>query len=173
MNEPFFNSPENRARLAVEIPKWLGTPFLESCGGRARAGVAADCCWVAVPMQQIGAVGAVPWPARYVSRGGGPAMLDILLDILDGTERLMCIWSKVLSSCPAAAVPLIPGDVLLYSTGFRLHHLGLLINETQLVHCWAGKIQLASVADQRERFLYAIYRAFILNTEPAPHANQS
>jgi len=116
-----------------------------------------------VPLQQCGAIGAVPWPSRYVSRGGGPAMLEKLLEILDGTERLMCIWSRPTHgplTSDLRPLAFLPGDVLLYTTGTRLHHLGLLINATQFVHSWSGKIQLASVADQRERFLFAVYRAY-------------
>ena len=157
MIEPFFKSSARQAALRAAVQPWLGTPYFDACGARAKAGVAADCTWIAAPLQRLGAVGAVPWPKRYVARGGGASMLDLLLHVLDGTERLHCVWSR----WSAKATPaFLPGDVLVYSAGSRLHHLCLYVGENATVHSWFGLIQLGNAQDQRQRLLRAIYRAY-------------
>jgi len=153
---PFFNRPDRVADLREVALTWLGTPFVESSGAKARPGVCADCCWVAMPLQRLGAIGEVPWPRRYVSRGGGPQMLEILLGVLDGTERLFQIWKR--SAGESEVVPrTLAGDVLVFSTGTRLHHLGLVLDHGTLAHSWNGQIQLASSLDHMD-LIYAIYR---------------
>ena len=152
----FWSTPARAAALRNAITPWLGTPFMESCGAKARPGVQADCCWVAKPLQQLGAVGAVPWPARYVSRGGGLAMLDILIGVLDGVERLLCLWTR--GACSPAPADLLPGDVLVFSAGTRLHHLALYLGDNTIVHSWNGLIGLGNAHDQREKLLWALYR---------------
>jgi hypothetical protein len=157
MITPYFSTPERQAALRDEVEPWLGTPYLDSCGAKAKPGVCADCTWIAAPLQRLGAIGAVPWPKRYVARGGGAKMLDILLRVLDGTEHLQCVWSRFSGKKPPA---LLPGDVLVYSAGSRLHHLCLFIGQNTTVHSWFGLIQLGNAADQRERLLRAVYRAY-------------
>ncbi len=58
----------------------------------------------------------------------------------------------------------LPGDIIVMSTGTRLHHLVLCLGGNQVVHSWSGKIQLGSEADQRPRLWYALYRP-VVNTE--------
>lgn len=157
MIKPFFHSPERQAALRAAVQPWLGTPYLDACGAKARPGAAADCTWIAAPLQQTGAIGAVPWPERYVARGGGAKMLDTLLHVLDGVERLNCVWSRWSGKPPPQFTP---GDVLVYSAGSRLHHLCLYLGDNSTAHSWFGMIQLGNAQDQRRRLLRAIYRAY-------------
>jgi len=157
MIAPFFSTVERQAELRSAVQPWLGTPYLDACGSRAKPGVCADCTWIAAPLQSLGAVGAVPWPKRYVARGGGAKTLDTLLHVLDGTERLNCIWSRFSGK---KTPEVLPGDVLVYSAGSRLHHLCLFLGDNTTVHSWFGLIQLGNAKDQRDRLLHAIYRAY-------------
>jgi len=152
---PFFLNIEHVGRLRSEALSWVGTPYLEACGARARPGICADCTWIAQPLQRVGAIGAVDWPERYVSHGGGPRMLELLQEVLARVPRLERIWRRPLEPLP----PLLPGDVLLYSTGIRLHHLGLFVGDNTLLHSWYGRVDIANVEDQREKLLRSIYRA--------------
>jgi|SRR5919108_3917327 cell wall-associated NlpC family hydrolase len=171
MITPFFSTAQRQADLVAAIKPWLGTPYLDGCGPKAKPGACADCTWVAGPLQQLGAVGAVPWPQRYVARGGGAKMLEVLLHVLDGVERLNCIWSRVSGK---KAPVFIPGDVLVYSAGSRMHHLCLYLGANRTVHSWFGKVQIGNAKDQRDRLLRAVYRAYSYSAEdPAlrtPHS---
>lgn len=151
---PFFSETQI-ARLQHEVSGWIGTPFVPGCGGSAAKGVRADCTWVAAPLQRLGAIGPVDWPQRYVVHGGGPAMLAVLLDVLDRIPGLLRIWLKGFSA--VTALNLLPGDVIVASTGTRLHHLSLCLGENVLAHCWQGKVRLASSADHRNLW-HAVYR---------------
>lgn len=166
--KPFFDSETQIARLQYEVAGWLGTPFVENCGGKAAKGVRADCTWVAAPLQRLGAIGKVEWPKRYVVRGGGPEVLTMLCGVMDRAERAARIWRR--PDVPAGeefnarkfAQPALPepmaGDVVVMSTGIALHHLVLCLGGGVVAHSWSGKIQLASAADHRERLWYALYR---------------
>lgn len=162
-NEPrnFFTSVTQCDRLRLEVAGWIGTPFFESCGGTAAKGVRADCTWVAAPLQRLGAIGAVPWPKRYVSRGGGVAMLELLCDVLDRVERLKRIWDR---RSPFDIPEAIAGDVVVMSSGKALHHLLLVIGQNQVAHSWQGEIKLGSVADHQARLWYALYRPMCSGT---------
>jgi hypothetical protein len=159
--QAFFDSEERIRTLREAVLPWLGTPFLERCGRNARAGVCADCTWVAAPLQRLGAIGAVPWPARYASRGGGEKMLGVLLGVLEQTERLARIWSRDEGLAERDVHLLLrAGDVLVLSTGSRLHHLALALDAGTVAHSWSGLIQLSSSMDHRALW-YAIYRPIV------------
>ncbi len=153
---PFFCDMERVTTLRTAAARWIGTPFLESCGSQARPGVCADCCWVVMPLQHMGAIGAVPWPKRYVSRGGGSRMLEILIDTLDHTERLSRVWLRSQGSV-VSVDQIRAGDLLVFSTGTRLHHMAIVMGDGTMVHSWEGEIQQASAFDHLD-LVYAVYR---------------
>lgn len=166
---PFFSETQI-ARLQHEVSGWIGTPFVPGCGGNAAKGVRADCTWVAAPLQRLGAIGAVDWPKRYVVHGGGPAMLDLLTGILARVPGLNRVWQRECSDC--TPVEVIAGDVILSSTGTRMHHLSLCLGGNLVAHSWSGKIRLASL-DHR-RLWHSLYRPFTSSpggaSVPASHA---
>ena len=92
------------------------------------------------------------------SSGGGPEMLTRLLAVLDQVPRLAGVWRR---GQPDAELTTLPGDIIVMSTGTRLHHLVLCVGGNQIVHSWSGKIQLGSEADQRPRLWYALYRPMV------------
>ncbi|HMP83060.1 MAG TPA: hypothetical protein PKA41_10205 [Verrucomicrobiota bacterium] len=152
----FFTTQDRIERLQSEVQRWIGTPFFESCGRRAKPGVAADCVsWIAAVLQRIGAIGHVPWPRSYVSRGGGAHMLLVMVSVLDNIERLGLVWTR---DTGHQLPPLIPGDLLVYSTGTRLHHLAILVDAKVTAHSWAGEVRLASLDDHLEKLLIRLYR---------------
>lgn len=156
---PFFRTPERIAALQAEAAEWRNTPFLDGVGHRAKKGTACDCVsWIAAALQRVGAIGAVPWPRRYVSMHGGPEMLEILLSVLTHTERLQSIWST--SSSPSMRPFLLPGDLLCGTTGRARHHLALYIGDNRIVHCWGGGVTEGNVHDTMlATHLHSIWRA--------------
>lgn len=154
----YFDSPERRRDLRDEAARWLGTPFMAGCGQRARAGVCADCLFVAPVLQRCRAIGAVDWPRRYVSRLGGSAMLDLLLGIMDRIDGLVLVWDLGMAGKPQ----LLPGDLVVISKGTRLHHLVLVLPENRAIHSWDGRIQYTSTGSHREH-IWRVYRPVGIN----------
>lgn len=147
----FFDSEENFRKHQEGLRKWEGTPF------RAHAcypGTGADCVhWVAQHLYEIGAIQKVSFPA-YVTRGGGPMMLEIFLGVMDSIRGLKRVWRLGDEHAPAFE----RGDVVLFSTGKHLHHLGILENPPVIWHMMNSVTQ-GSVADPvLSKRIWAVYR---------------
>ena len=149
----FFITPEREAALGREVTGWLGTPFIDGIGSRARKGTAADCVsWIASALQAVGAIGAVPWPKRYVSATGGPDMLATLLDTLSRVQRLQVV---------AQPTVLMFGDMLVGTTGRARHHAALYVGYNRIVHCWDGRVREGNVRDTMlAKHLHSVWRAY-------------
>ena len=160
-----FGEMRRRVALMMAAREWIGTPFLEGCGARAKAGACADCVSLpAAVLRSVGAIGAVPWPKRYVSIGGGAAMLAVMVDVLANIPGLWRDWDRTKSAnCP----PLLAGDLLLCSAGDRLHHLILCLSAVQGIHSWGGRVAYCSPADH-PKLRYALFRCY----EPATDNRQ-
>lgn len=134
---PYFRDKESVARLKAAIAQWIGTPFFEAAGGNARPGIGADCVSFADRvMSGIGATTPARWPKRYATHGGGRDMLSMLVGVIAGIPELEPVWQKGTDKQPLEAV-IRPGDVVLCSTGFSLHHLAVYAGDNVLVHCLA------------------------------------
>lgn len=159
MADLYFSTPSRIAALKAEADSWLGTPFIDGIGRRAKKGTASDCgSWIAATLQAVGAIGAVPWPRAYVSQTGGPEMLETLINTLSAVPRLRCLY--LASEDPEAGIPLIPGDLLVGSTGKAHHHMVLYMGENVIYHCWAGKVQVGNLHDSMlAKHMHSIWRA--------------
>jgi cell wall-associated NlpC family hydrolase len=156
---PFFRTPERIAALIQEAAEWEGTPFFDGIGRRAKKGTAADCVsWIAAALQRVGAIGAVPWPDRYVSCTGGPQMLMQLIDTLNHTERLRCVWVGDALD-PKSFTDFMPGDVLAGTRGRSGHHLALYLGDNRIAHSWNGAICEGNVRDTAlMKHLHSVWR---------------
>jgi len=155
----YFADDGNWARLLKEVEGWRGTPFWEAIGARARKGVAADCVsYVGACMIGAGAIGGIPWPASYVTHGGGEAMLRTLLLAMDGIEGLPEIWHR-LDTVPRP--PVERGDILVVSSGKALHHLAIYMGGNRVTHCLAkyGVTEGNLFDPLIAKHMVAIYRA--------------
>lgn len=163
---PYFSTTQRIAALLAEAETWRDTPFVDGIGARARKGTACDCVsWIAATLQAVGAIGAVPWPARYVSANGGPEMLEILLQTLGGTERLRKIFerSQPLASLRSTGIDLLPGDLLCGTSGRARHHLAIYIGDNRIMHCWRGAVTEGNAHDSALlRYLHSIWRAYAI-----------
>jgi hypothetical protein len=154
----YFAEQKHRDAFQAELPKWIGTPYLDGCGPRAKIGAAADCVsFPAAVLRSLGAIGAVPWPRRYVSIGGGAVMLQIIEETMANIPGLRRDWDHATKqTCP----PLILGDLLLCSAGDRMHHLVLCESAVRGAHCWDGRVRWCSPADH-PKLRWALYRCYV------------
>lgn len=123
----FFARPENQAALTKELGTWAGTRFAPGIGGNAQKGVGADCVsFVERVLVNVGAIKAVEWPA-YVTKGGGESMLALLLQRVGAVPELVKIDDWLSRG-------LMPGDVLLGSTGRAMHHVSIFAGSNVVWH---------------------------------------
>jgi cell wall-associated NlpC family hydrolase len=174
--EIYFKSAERIARFQREAASWLGTPFRDGIGPRAKRGTACDCVsYVAAVLQACGAIGPVPWPKCYVSMTGGPEMLDILIGTLSGVPRLARIedsgWKmddgKIhFQSSILNPLRIAPGDILVGSTGRSRHHIALYVGDNRLLHCWSGEVREGNIKDPALiKHLHSVWRAYEPETQ--------
>lgn len=149
----FFDDDQNFARLLAELESWKGTPFVHnSC----IKGGGVDC--VHFPNQvfvNIGAITSAKFPERYVYRGGGIEMREIMEAAIATVPQFDLVFH-------AERLPVVPdirrGDMLMISTGKAMHHLSVVGQPPQLWHC-LDKVALGNIADPEvRRRLWAIYR---------------
>jgi len=148
MRLPFFRTQARKDILTSALADWAGTPFV---GQSAIRGVGCDCVrFAAAVLHEVGAATEVEWP-RYCLRGGGREMLDVLCNSIEATGCFDRIE-------PAGVFE--PGDVLVFSTGRSLHHLGLVERDSWFWHCYdAYGVTRCSMEDSTfAKHLFRIYR---------------
>ena len=150
----FFQVDANFVALEREIDHWKGTKFIANM---AMVGVGADCVrFVEAVLVDCGAIDPITWPP-YVIEGGGAAMLEVLVRHMGSIPKLDNIWNKSHPKRPT----LERGDVLLVSTGKKLHHLSILTTSPTIWHCLPKSgVCEGNVFDPLiEKYLHAVYRA--------------
>lgn len=149
----YYDEPEHFSRLLAELESWRGTPFVEC---RAVKGAGADCIqFIERTLQATGAIDAVQFP-RYVTRGGGEPMLEIMLARMDAVPKLRRIWTRP----EGKDRPEIKrGDVLVISTGKALHHAAIVAEPPTIWHNLTGVAEGNLHDPLVTRHTWAIYRA--------------
>jgi hypothetical protein len=145
---------ERFEKLLAALQSWRGTRFIP-CVAVKGAGV--DCVRFAERvLVECDAIDPIRWPA-YVTSGGGPAMLIVLLDHLSRISRLLQIWQR---GSDAPRPEFMRGDLLLISTGVKLHHLSIFTANPTLWHCLASSgVCEGNVHDPVvQKHLMAVYR---------------
>src|SRR3954462_6142860 len=126
----FFDEDANFARLLAELETWKGTPFVHNC---AIKGSGVDCVRFAEQVLiNVGAISPAVFPTRYVYRGGGPEMREIMETAIATVPQLDRVWRIENGTAPAE---IKRGDMLMFSTGNAIHHLGIVGELPQLWHC--------------------------------------
>ena len=126
--KPFF-TPDLYPALIGEVQSWAGTRFSARVGGRAVKGVKADCVtFVEAVLVNLGAISPLVFPP-YVPFTGGPDMFSLMVGVVESVPTLEKLTEE---KNPAS---LIPGDVLLCSTGTAGHHLALFVGDATVWHC--------------------------------------
>lgn len=133
----YFDTETKQKALLAELESWRGTRFWEQTAGRAKKGVAADCVSFCERVYvALGAMDPFQWP-RYVTHHGGPAMFELVVASVAKVPGLTVVWT------PAAMVQasgiLMPGDLVVASSGKALHHLAIYAGDNTLWHCVAGE----------------------------------
>jgi cell wall-associated NlpC family hydrolase len=133
----YFDNPQRQAALLAELESWRGTRFWEQTSGRARKGVCADCVSFCERVYvALGAMEPIRWP-RYVTHHGGAAMLTLVLESVAKIPRLAVIWTP--ETGIELANVLMPGDLVVASSGRALHHMAIYSGGNTLWHCVAGE----------------------------------
>ncbi len=117
----FYSDPANVERLRDVMRSWRGTPFREN---HCMKGVGVDCVRFAEAVHRE--TGALPtgvqFPA-YKAYGKGTEWLDMLYEELGRVQNLHLVMSEAERS--QFKGQLIPGDVLVFSSGAAFHHLAV------------------------------------------------
>lgn len=147
--KPYFLDTDRQTALRQELASWKGTPFVPYM---ARKGTGVDCIRFAhAVMKPLGACGPVRWP-RYAVTSQGASQLDLLCGCIE--EAANVEQEPLDISC------LIPGDVLIFSTGKALHHTGVFEGPSRFWHCLRGrKVEYNDLSDSTwTSHLYRVYR---------------
>jgi hypothetical protein len=129
---PFFSTIEKQHALLDELESWRGTPFNRSGSVGAQKGYRSNCVtFVEAVLWKLGAILKITWPPYIVSGGGAP-MLDLLLAQMVSAQ-LICVWSRDRQVMFQSDKILI-GDVILVSTGTKLHHLAIYAGDNTVWH---------------------------------------
>ncbi len=158
---PFFAAPETQEALRSELRSWQGTRFWSKSAGKAKKGVGADCVsFVEAVLVNMGAIKPIEWP-QYLIRGGGPAMRDLMLQVLDDIPEIGRIWWPE-TGVNWQTVELLPGDVLVRSVRDDAHHMAIYQGDKTVWHALARYgVCTNSVSDTYAiQDMQAIYRVF-------------
>jgi cell wall-associated NlpC family hydrolase len=119
---PFFNSKERIDLLFSVVDSWRKTPFISHTQLK---NVGCDCVTFAHAVyMEIGLLPAmVDWP-RYPLRSGGELFFQKICDIME--EHASSVEENQV------------GDLLVFSTGRSIHHVGIALSKTKFVHCVDG-----------------------------------
>jgi hypothetical protein len=149
----YFDDGLHFRDLERELKSWEGTKY--SPHGICRKRIGSDCVgFVVAVLVATGAIPPLTLP-QYVRKNGGAAMLDLLLQIMDGIPQLRRVWNLG-EPLPERAKR---GWVLVISTGRAHHHLSIVGNPPQVWHC-LEKVEQANFADSSIRnHLFAIYES--------------
>jgi hypothetical protein len=120
----FYSDPENCLILKRVIRSWQGTPFREN---HARKQVGVDCVRFAEAVhRETGALPeAVNFP-EYKAYGKGEQWLNMLTEQLDEIDQLEWVFSRNEEGAVDFKKLLMPGDVLVFSSGAAFHHLAIM-----------------------------------------------
>lgn len=132
MRQPYFQTPQRIEKFDKALQEWVGTPFVPYIGKKK---VGADCVrFAASSMQELGAVSSVNWP-QYAIRGSQKGFFDVLCKTVEEVKEIDLVWK---SDEKEASIPfhlLLTGDILVFSTGRAVQHMGVYAGSNQFYHC--------------------------------------
>lgn len=120
----FFNSKERIDLLFSVVDSWRKTPFISHTQLK---NVGCDCVTFAHAVYvEIGLLPVmIEWP-RYPLRSGGELFFQKICDAVESYA----------GACEKIEVEI--GDLLVFSTGKSIHHVGIALSKTKFVHCVDG-----------------------------------
>ncbi|MDR3458016.1 MAG: NlpC/P60 family protein [Verrucomicrobiae bacterium] len=136
MSKPFFNTPESIRLLDMEAHDWVGTPFAPR--GRLKH-VGVDC---------VGLVAGI-----YVAMGvikkfePGPYALDEGQHAKTSKVEAWFSGRREFEKC-SAGVPPAPGDTLIFNLARVGHHVGLVLENRDVIHAMYRRIAMVSSLDE-------------------------
>lgn len=116
--------------------KWWGTPFADySCAPGPDGGV--DCVHLALDwLRTLGFISELPWLPPYNADWGCHNPRNLILDVLRSPGLIDCVevlrWSTV--RLPS------PGDIIAFSTGQGVGHLGIWLPSAKVLHTLRGSV---------------------------------
>jgi hypothetical protein len=153
---PFFEPLEKQHALLDELESWRGTPFNRSGSAGAQKGYRSNCVtFVEAVLSKLGAIKPIEWP-KYVVSGGGAPMLAVMIRSLHDVGLLQVSSGNLIA-------PVLCGDVILVSTGTKLHHLAIYGQDSTVWHSLEkGKgVCTGNVFDPLiKRHCHSIWRAY-------------
>lgn len=151
MNRNYYDDELKFRSLKRSLESWRGTKYSHS--GVCIKGIGSDCVrFVEAVAVETGAIQPINWP-KYVTKNGGPAMLDLLLSTLDNIPRMERIWKAGDGPIPHPK----RGWILVISSGRAIHHLSIVGNPPQVWHCLDGVAEANYFDSSIRHHLFAIY----------------
>lgn len=128
----FYSDPEHCLLLSRVIKSWQGTPFREN---HAKKGVGVDCVRFAEAVHRE--TGALPEGVEfpeYKAYGKGEQWLEMLYQELSLVPKLYDLKAAMALE-PSLKKLVMPGDVLVFSSGAAFHHLAVM---EAWPSCWSA-----------------------------------
>lgn len=122
--KPFFQDPARQQLLLNEATTWVGTPFLQN-GTLKQVGV--SCHYLVTEILFACGIPRVEVPqgsARWGSTENPYSPLDEGFSQADGCSQVGLDLDQ-----------LMPGDVLGFRIGNKIHHVGLVVDPGNFIHC--------------------------------------
>lgn len=129
----FFDEGTARAKLAEEAQGWMGTPFQAWHNAK---GVGVDCVQLAGQlMVACGVIEGYDFGAYSLDFAAHTGR-EMITEWLGSNSRFVFL--------PASTVPML-GDVVVFSVGRAIGHVGVMITTSDFVHSIQGrKVQLSN-----------------------------
>lgn len=143
--KPFFESIEQQTRLIEAVNSWLGTPFVAYSSKKK---IGCDCVTFSHSVLfELGCVKPFVWP-HYPLRCGGEEVFQLLCNSIESTSNVLKVNDIQV------------GDLLVFSTGKTIHHVGIALSQDRFCHCVSGYGVIASCLSDStfSKRLRVIYR---------------
>lgn len=157
--KPYFADPGRVFILETELSAWRGTPFVANM---ARPGLGADCVRFAhAVLHNVGALPEIAWP-RYGVTGGGEGLFEQLCAEVEKVPGVRRWWGVGVSE------NYLPGDLLVFSSGRLMHHIGLYAGGDQFWNALQtyGVCQLNLTDPTWSKRLRRVYRVYGEGAQP-------
>lgn len=137
--KPFFHDARLK-KLEAESASWVGTPFLQN---GTRKGVGVSCHYLVAEILFSCGIPRVDVPQGSARWGNVPSEESILEEGFDGAEHFQAFAGVEIPD-------LIPGDVLGFRVGNKIHHVGLMLAGGNFIHCLRKVgVQITTIHDEK------------------------
>lgn len=127
--KPFFDSQEKLDQLWIEAESWLGTPFFQGSHAKGPGG-GVDCINLVQELCLSQGIyqTRVAFP-RYRLDQGNHAKESVILNYFKNDPQLKNVFKEITTDQTQ------PGDIIGFTIGRVVDHLGMMITERHFVHC--------------------------------------